>query len=1107
MPYSPEESALFSRLGSYHRTAQVDGEDGVAAEMRRNRRINQRQAATSTPANSSGGMGSGVSDVSFATGRTRDPLFYWKQNNLPYDYSREDELKKIRAYTRLLYITDPIIGSCIDIYSKWPLVGMELSCFAGETEVITRDGTTTIGELSGRTVPLLTTGGRWVDAPVRSFGRQKLLALTVQRNRRTKTIYTTRDHRWFVDREEGPGRGNRGETNTHAKLTWEQVEEIREIYARGGVTQAALGKRFGISQVMVGGIVRGTAWKTSGRERVLTSRKSRTTEVRTHELRPGDRLTSAWVRSAIRDTNPSPFGIAHGVTWGDGAFATSGGGAFVDLFGAKDAALLRFFQGCTVYDFGPRDGFNVASVRVSNLPAFFKRLPDRNESTSYLYGFLAGWFAADGTVSQDGTEAYLDSADKEALRFARDLCHRLGIKTYGQYTISGPCRLPQGTVIDRTAYRLPIDVDSLTEAFFVTDEHRRRWSARAERTRRETWTVVSIEETDRIEEVYCAVVPDTHAFVLEDNILTGNCKDEKLKEFYEDHFFGEDGLNYNEFLLDVGREYWTTGEAWPFATFNETLGIWDDEELLNPDNVEVQRSPFLKEPRYFIELPETLRDVLRRREPRWEYEKLVQAYPELIAYTNENTKMPVSNVLLRQLKFKGDTFNPRGIPLLTRAMRSVIQQEMLNAALDAIADRLYTPLILVKLGASATDLGTQHAWVPTEDERADFEEALDSALAADFRALIHHFAVDIEPVFGREAMPDLTPDFERIEDRILQSFGLSRTLLTGADAGETYAADALNRDLVAQLLSTYQELIKKHFRQRALVVAEAQEHYDYDERNGKRYVKMEEILEIDEETGEERIVEQPKLLIPELQMRSLNLSDRDQERQFVEMLRGSGVPISMKRRLVGTDIDFDDERERVKEEAVQLAVDEQEVRRETYMALRDDKLPIPDDLRRDFEPQATVPGQEDALPEQDPARLPMLGLDPTVTTPNLAPTQDDLAQEPGDEPTAGQDPGTELGGQVVQMPAQMLQPMVQPQVPEESNEQREGMPKPAQLWRQSARTREIARAQEAPELERDDEGNPIPSSEPAGRFAAPRHLGARRVVEIDPDQPLEAEQG
>jgi len=37
------------------------------------------------------------------------------------------------------------------------------------------------------------------------------------------------------------------------------------------------------------------------------------------------------------------------------------------------------------------------------------------------------------------------------------------------------------------------------------------------------WTVESVTPTERIEEVYCAVVDEGHAFVLEDDILTGNC--------------------------------------------------------------------------------------------------------------------------------------------------------------------------------------------------------------------------------------------------------------------------------------------------------------------------------------------------------------------------------------------------------------------------------------------------------------------------------------------------------------------------------------------------------------------------------------------------------
>lgn len=567
------------------------------------------------------------------------------------------------------------------------------------------------------------------------------------------------------------------------------------------------------------------------------------------------------------------------------------------------------------------------------------------------------------------------------------------------------------------------------------------------------------------------------------------CKDDQLTEFYTSLFFTEEGLNYNEFLIDIGREYWTVGEAWPFGSFNETLGVWEDDELLNPDDVDVQRSPFMKEPRYLIRLPQTLRDLITTQSPRWEYEKLMQAYPELQHYAGEDALMPVSNILLRQFKFKGDTFNKRGIPILMRGMRSLVQEEMLNSAMDAIADRLYTPLILVKLGASASDLGTTVPWIPTEDDLADFEESLDAALAADFRAIVHHFGISMEPVFGRENMPNMDNDFDRIEERVLQIFGLSKTMLSGASGGQTYAADALNRDLISQLLTTYQNLIKSHYRQRALVVAEAQEHYDYEERGGKRYVKMEEVLEVDEETGEERIVEQPKLLIPDMHMKTMNMSDEAQERQFIEALVATGVPISIKSRLVNVPIDFEDELEQSKDESVQRAVKEQETRKETYKALKAAGLPIPQDLRDDFDPKAAQAQQA----AEEGVRTPMLGLDPTTDTPNLAPPAPGMDDQDQADQNNADVPGTPTSGNVLQMP-------MQSQVPPESNEMRAGMPKPAALYRQASRMKKITADHFIDPVSTEEA---IADERPHGKFGDPKHLGMRRHANVEKDKPME----
>ena len=142
-----------------------------------------------------------------------------------------------------------------------------------------------------------------------------------------------------------------------------------------------------------------------------------------------------------------------------------------------------------------------------------------SEDDSYLYGWLAGYMAADGTVSKQG-QVSLSSANLEHLEKARDIALRLGISTYG-ITVGMrrgfPGREPSAL------YDMEFVTSTLREDFFLIEQHRDRWALRSYEYERFGWTVVSVEDTGRIETVYCAVVPETHSFALEGNIWVGNC--------------------------------------------------------------------------------------------------------------------------------------------------------------------------------------------------------------------------------------------------------------------------------------------------------------------------------------------------------------------------------------------------------------------------------------------------------------------------------------------------------------------------------------------------------------------------------------------------------
>jgi DNA primase len=311
-----------------------------------------------------------------------------------------------------------------------------------------------------------------------------------------------------------------GETRV---LTWEGLRPIRElaggvhrILGRDGWWVDAPFYSFGVQPLMRLTVSRNRQVKelyatAEHRWFVRTGKRGgAVSEVVTSQLLPGQRLASTFPANQVQEVEPSAFGIAHGITYGDGT--RYGSGSIAQLDPVKDAVLVKWFPHSVISD-------NGRSLVVRHLPRFFKELPPLDESVSYLYGWLAGYLAADGHVAKDGTVS-LDCANRETLEYVRAVCTRLGIGTYGiteQVREGFPGREPS------SLFRVHFVNEDLTEEFFLLDQHRLRFSSSPKAFARRRWVVRSVECTDRVEEVYCAVVEQGHAFTLEDNILTGNC--------------------------------------------------------------------------------------------------------------------------------------------------------------------------------------------------------------------------------------------------------------------------------------------------------------------------------------------------------------------------------------------------------------------------------------------------------------------------------------------------------------------------------------------------------------------------------------------------------
>jgi ribonucleotide reductase alpha subunit len=222
----------------------------------------------------------------------------------------------------------------------------------------------------------------------------------------------------------------------------------------------------------------------------------------TDELVEGTRMRYFFSRS--NHVAPSHTGIQHGFVFGDGgetsAFFAKG----------KDEDMLKYFRNQEIQErsFG---------FEIPRQPKFFKKLPDISESTNYLMGWLMGYFAADGSCQANG-QCVISSSKKENIEFVRSVASVLGIGYHAILEDTRDTNFKEG----HTTYSISLMRDTLTEDFFILSHHRENFRNN-EIKQKVYWNVASVEETDRVEEVYCAVVPGTESFALADNLATYNC--------------------------------------------------------------------------------------------------------------------------------------------------------------------------------------------------------------------------------------------------------------------------------------------------------------------------------------------------------------------------------------------------------------------------------------------------------------------------------------------------------------------------------------------------------------------------------------------------------
>ncbi|AZU97367.1 ribonucleoside-triphosphate reductase [Thermobifida phage P318] len=303
-----------------------------------------------------------------------------------------------------------------------------------------------------------------------------------------------------------------GDTPVH---TEDGVFPIRElagktvkVLSEGGVYREAKFRSFGVQELMRVKLSNGEEFlATPDHEWVVVSNDGKNRRKKTHELKPRYRIPLNLVSRPEEDEDYFE-GIANGIVYGDGSI--DGPSSRITLCGEKEE-LAKYLLPYSANDSASR---NSQGLHVGRMPKRFKELPPLTASPSYWRGFINGLVATDGNVRNGNVRLYsskLDHLKIIALGAARagiaarePIMNREYSPFNGKYSPEWAMTLKGGC---------------FEQADFLRSKHKGKKIGRVPKA----ISVVSVEPTNRYEEVFCCTEMETHTMTIGRGVLTGQC--------------------------------------------------------------------------------------------------------------------------------------------------------------------------------------------------------------------------------------------------------------------------------------------------------------------------------------------------------------------------------------------------------------------------------------------------------------------------------------------------------------------------------------------------------------------------------------------------------
>lgn len=298
-----------------------------------------------------------------------------------------------------------------------------------------------------------------------------------------------------------------------------------------------------------------------------------------------------------------------------------------------------------------------------------------------------------------------------------------------------------------------------------------------------------------------ASFPITEIYLEDKNDKDGTGDSDTLK-IYKKVLF--DKLDIYKTLIEIGIDYYLYGNCFVFAQMGKNAQTqepeWKTIVRLDPSKMIIDHNPATNEKRYKWQVPYKIRDIIKRKSPKAEYDKIPDIIKEAVR-KNQTLVINPENIyhFSRATDSLGES-NVWGVPVVANVIKLLMYRNTLRQAQEAIAREHIVPMRVFYLD-NTNSYNVNANWNNVADSLA---VQLQKSVRDPNYKVVSPVPVNVINVGGEGRALLLTAEIQQIQEEILAGMNVPREFIFG---GMSYSGSSISLKILENNFITYRLLI------------------------------------------------------------------------------------------------------------------------------------------------------------------------------------------------------------------------------------------------------------------------------------------------------------